>query len=219
MFKKLFKNPIVWLLASLAVVAAYVLVVAPKIGEYSANQTFETNLTELQVKTKALQDKLKEPAGQALAQASKEKVTSFQALVREYIAASPDETKTAEVLDKVIALVADMRTVLATQDESMLATVQEFNVALSVVIMRNPQLFAKRQQDVSNVVEETMKLYSPIANAQRVLDTIDSSVNSRLLRSGKGQNPTPEDVAAAQKEVVKTILDRTAAARRRAPQN
>lgn len=219
MFKKLFKNPIVWLLASLAVVAAYVLVVAPKIGEYSANQTFETNLTELQVKTKALQDKLKEPAGQALAQASKEKVTSFQALVREYIAASPDETKTAEVLDKVIALVADMRTVLATQDESMLATVQEFNVALSVVIMRNPQLFAKRQQDVSNVVEETMKLYSPIANAQRVLDTIDSSVNSSLLRSGKGQNPTPEDVAAAQKEVVKTILDRTAAARRRAPQN
>lgn len=219
MFKKLFKNPIVWLLASLAVVAAYVLVVAPKIGEYSANQTFETNLTELQVKTKALADKLKEPAGQALAQASKEKVTSFQALIREYTAASPDETKTAVVLDKVIALVAETRTVLATQDESMQVTVQEFNVALSVVIMRNPQLFAKRQQEVSNVVEETMKLYAPIANAQRVLDTIDSSVNSLLLRSGKGQNPTPEDVAAAQKEVVKMILDRTAAARRRAPQN
>jgi len=215
----MFKKPIVWLLASLAVVAAYVLVVAPKIGEYSANQTFETNLTELQVKTKALADKLKEPAGQALAQASKEKVTSFQAQVREYIAASPDETKTAVVLDKVIALVGEMRTVLATQDESMLTTVQEFNVALSVVIMRNPQLFAKRQQEVSDVVEETMTLYTPIANAQRVLDTIDSSVNSLLLRSGKGQNPTPEDVAAAQKEVLKNILDRTAAAHRRAGQN
>ena len=213
------KKPIVWLLCALAVVAAYVLVVAPKIGEYSANKTFDTNLTELQVKTKALSDKLKEPAGQALVQASKEKMTDLQTLQREYVAAYPDEAKTAAVLDKVMSLIAASRAVLDAQDEDMRAKAQEFNVAVSVMVMRNPQLFAKRQQEVSKVVDETMKAYLPIASLQRVLDNVDSSANSLLMRSGKGPIPTPEDLAEARRTVVKTILDRVASARNRAGQN
>lgn len=213
----MFKKPIVWLLCALAVVAAYVLVVAPKIGEYSANQTFETNLSELSVKTTALSEKLKEPATQTLLSTAKLKITDFQALQRDYVAAYPDEAKTAVIVDKVIALVADTRSMLALQDAELQAKVQDFNVALSVVIMRNPQLFVKRQEEVANVVEETMKAYMPLASAQRIVDAIDGSTNSLLLRSGKGSNPTAEELAEAQKTVVKTILDGAAQRRNRAP--
>lgn len=215
----MFKKPIVWLLCALAVVAAYVLVVAPKIGEYSANQTFETSLSELSVKTAALSEKLKEPATQTLLSTAKQKITDFQTLQRDYLAAYPDEAKTAVIVDKVIALVADTRSMLALQDADLQAKVQDFNVALSVVVMRNPQLFVKRQEEVANVVEETMKAYMPLASAQRIVDAIDGSTNSLLLRSGKGSNPTAEELAEAQKTVVKTILDRAAQQRNRAPQN
>jgi len=215
----MFKKPIVWLLASLAVVAAFVFFVAPKIGEYSANKTFETNLTELQVKSQALADKLKEPAGQALSAAAKEKLSSLQTLQREYVAAYPDETKTSVVLDKFLVTLGETRSVLKTQDEDLLAKVQDFNVALSVVVFRNPQLFAARQEEVANVVEKALEAYQPIASAQGVLDTVDGSANSLLMREGKGPNPTPEDIAAAQKSVVKIILDRASTARKRAPQN
>lgn len=215
----MFKKSFLWLIGALALVAAYVLVVAPKIAEYSANQTFQTNLTELSAKSKALSDKLAEPAGQALIAASKDKVTLIQNLQREYVTAYPDETKTAVVLDKLLVALADTRTVLAAQDDDMKTKVQDFNVALQVVVMRNPQLFAVRQDEVANVIEPTMKAYQPVALAQRFLDIIDSATNSMLQRSGKGQNPTPEDVATTQRAVMKMLLDRASVARNRAPQN
>lgn len=215
----MFKKPIVWLLGALALVAAYVMFVAPKIAEYSANQTFQTNLTELQTRSKALSDKLAEPAGQALVAASKDKIIEIQALQREYIAAYPDEVKTSTLIDKVMTAIVEARLVLDKQDDDMRTKVQDFNVAMSVMVMRNPQLFAKRQDEVAAVVEGTLKAYLPIANLQRLLDTVDSSANSLLLRSGKGANPTPEDLVEARRTVVKTILDRVAVARNRAPQN
>ncbi len=220
MLKKWLKKPIVWLLGALALVAVYIYGVAPMIAEHSANQTFETNLTELSVKAKALSDKLKEPAGQTLTADAKDKLTRFLALQKEYLTDFPDTTKTGPKLDEIMAVLTEMRSTIAGQDESLKTKVQDFQTALSVVVMRNPQLFAARQQEVRVVIEEVMNLYVPVANCERLVDNVNVAVNRHLMRTGQGTgaNLSADELAAIRKDVVKGLLDR-AAAQRKAPQN
>lgn len=216
------KKPWVWLLGALAVVAIYVVGVAPYIAQHSANKTFETNLAVLSVKAKELSSKLNEPAVKATIADATAKISRFSDLEKEYVSAYPDETKTGPKLDEIVTALKEMRALQATlaADEDYVLKLQEYRVALMTVVMRNPQLFAKRRQEVAPVIKEVAELYKPLAMLDRLKSVVDNSVTRYLLSTGKGTGPdlTADERAAVEKLVVKTLLDAAADEAKKAPQ-
>ncbi len=214
------KKPWVWLVGGLAVVAAFIFFAAPLIGQYGANKTFNENLAVLTVKSKALVDKLNEPTGKTLIADAKTRLERFSTLQKEYFSAHPDAAKTGPKLDEIMVVLNDMRAASAGTSEDLKTAVQEFEVAMSVVVYRNPQLFAARQSEVKAVVKDAITLYTPVALSDDVVNQVDVVISFQLRKAGHGTgaNMTPDELAAFKKEVVKTLLDRAATRLKSAPQ-